>query len=68
MSKRFKPYAMNKIYFDTKEVAKMIGLSTDQARKWLKREGAASKRGGRYYTTKARLMSAFPEAFQALAR
>ena len=60
--------AQKKIYYDTSEVAKMIGLSTEQARYWLKREGAARKRGGRYYTTLARLMSAFPEAFQALAR
>lgn len=57
-----------KIYYTTAEVAKVLGKSTETARKWLKREGALMKRGGHYYTTAARLYSAFPEAFQELAR
>jgi hypothetical protein len=58
-----------KEFFTTGDVAKILGLSGhDQARYWLKREGALRKRGSRYYTTRALLMSAFPEVFQALAR
>lgn len=57
-----------KIFYETKDVAALLGLSTDQARYWLKREGAVRKRGGRYYTTIERIVSAFPEAFQELAR
>lgn len=56
-----------KIYLDTVHVAKLMGWNTDQARYWLKREGAAVKRGGRYYTTESRLRAVFPEAFEALA-
>lgn len=56
-----------KIYLGTKDVADLMGWGTDQARYWLKREGAATKRGGRYYTTESRLRAVFPEAFEALA-
>jgi hypothetical protein len=58
-----------KEFFTTGDVAKILGLNShNQARYWLKREGALRKRGSRYYTTRALLMSAFPEVFQALGR
>lgn len=57
-----------KIYLGTHDVAELMGWSTDQARYWLKREGAVQKRGGRWYTTESRLRAVFPEAFEALAR
>ncbi len=66
--KRGQTLTLKKVYYDTAEVAKMIGLTTEKARYWLKREGVVRKRGGRYYTTISRLMSAFPEAFQSVAR
>lgn len=56
-----------KIYLGTNDVAELMGWNTDQARYWLKRENAAVKRGGRYYTTESRLRAVFPEAFEALA-
>lgn len=55
------------IYLETKDVAELMGWNTDKARYWLKREGAVTKRGGRYYTTESRLRATFPEAFEALA-
>ena len=64
MSKR----EQKKIYFTPAEVAEAIGKSPKTARRWLAREGALIKRGGRYYTTAEHLVTAFPEAFQALAR
>lgn len=59
---------VKKIYFTPAEVAQVIGRTTQTARIWLRREGALLKRGGRYYTTAERLLAAFPEAFQELAR
>jgi hypothetical protein len=56
-----------KIYLGTADVAKLMDWSTDQARYWLRRENAAVKRGGRYYTTESRLRAVFPEAFEGLA-
>ncbi len=64
MSRKMVP---KKIYFDTKDVAELMGWNTDKARYWLTREGAATKRGGRWYTTESRLRAVFPEAFEALA-
>lgn len=55
------------VYLETKDVAALMGWNTDKARYWLKREGAAQKRGGRWYTTESRLRAAFPEAFEGLA-
>ena len=60
--------ARKNIYYSTAEVAGMLGKSTRAARSWLRSEGALMKRGGRYCTTEERLMVAFPEAFQSLAR
>jgi hypothetical protein len=55
------------VYLETKDVAELMGWNTDKARYWLLREGAAKKRGGRWYTTASRLRAVFPEAFEALA-
>jgi phage antirepressor YoqD-like protein len=54
--------------FSTTEVAKLLDMSVDRARNWLRKERALFKKAGRYYTTKARLMSAFPEAFDVFTR
>jgi hypothetical protein len=60
---------LEKQYFTTNDVRLLLKLkTTDEAINWLKREGAALKKGGRYYTTRGRLMSAFPDVFQSLAR
>jgi hypothetical protein len=60
---------LEKEYFTTNDVRILLKLkTTDQAINWLKREGAALKKGGRYYTTRPRLMSAFPDVFQSLGR
>jgi hypothetical protein len=66
---------LNVVYLDTKQVAELMqevepgrNWTTRKARAWLEREGALVLRGGRYFTTKSRLMAAFPEAFEALAR
>jgi hypothetical protein len=63
-----------KVYLDTKDVAELMssadpggGWNTDKARYWLTREGAAQKRGGRWYTTQSRLRACFPEVFEAMA-
>ena len=55
------------IYLETKDVAALMGWNSRKARYWLLREGAAVKRGGRYYTTESRLRATFPEAFERLA-
>lgn len=57
-----------KLYFSTTEVAQMTGKSTEAARKWLKRNGAARKVGGRWLVSVSRLAASFPEAFQELGR
>jgi hypothetical protein len=63
------------VYLDTAQVAELMQQvepdrkwTARKARAWLEREGALVLRGGRYFTTKSRLMAAFPEAFEALAR
>lgn len=63
-----KPSKKLPIYLETHHVAEIMGWTTDKARYWLKREHAAKKRGGRYYTTASRLRAVFPEAFEAMAR
>lgn len=60
--------SMKKIYYSTREVAAMLGMTVSGARKWLRRNGGARKVGGRWKTTPSRLAAAFPEEFQALAR
>jgi hypothetical protein len=57
-----------KTYLDTRDVARLMGWSTDQARYWLKREGAVMKRGGRWYTTESRLRAEFQSTFESLGR
>ncbi len=57
-----------KTYFDTRDVARLMGWSTEQARYWLKREGAVVKRGGRWYTTESRLRAHFQGTFEGLGR
>lgn len=63
------------VYLDTKQVAEIMQAAEPgrkwtarKARSWLDREGALVQRGGRYYTTKSKLMAAFPEAFESLGR
>jgi hypothetical protein len=68
MSKR-KVSLAEKKYFSSEDVRALLGLeNTKQAIRWLRREGAAVKKGSRIYTTRNRLMAAFPEVFQSLAR
>jgi hypothetical protein len=54
---------LGKTFIETKDVAAIMGWNVDKARYWLKREGAAVKRGGRWYTTRSTLAAAFPGHF-----
>jgi hypothetical protein len=57
-----------KIYISTPEVAKLLGVKPDTARKWLIRQRAARKIGGRWYTTREMMIAAFPEVSRLLSR
>jgi hypothetical protein len=54
------------VYIDVATVAERLGdqWDTQRTRRWLKRAGALVKHGSRYYTTRSRLRSAFPDAYQ----
>jgi len=56
----------NKIYFSTSDVAAILGVSVKTATRWLKREQAGRKIGGRWKTSRAQLIAAFPEALRAV--
>lgn len=67
--------SLRKSILTTRDIADLLGWSTQRARRWLLRTGAASKRtglhgrrGGRYVTTWARLRASFPEVVRALER
>ena len=49
------------LYFDTSDVATLLDFDVRKARRWLLREGAVKKRGGRWYTTREKLLETFPE-------
>ena len=44
----------------------MLGWRTERAKRWLRREGAAVKKGAHWYTTDRLLVRHFPEAFEHL--
>lgn len=58
---------MEKVYFETSEIAAALGKSTEATRKWLSRHGISRKRGGRWVVTAGRLLAELPEVFQKLA-
>lgn len=57
----------NKVYFSTSDVAQLIGVSVQTARRMLKREKATRKMGGRWVTSRAMLIAAFPEVLREVA-
>lgn len=59
---------LGKGYIETAEIARVLGpkWSARRVRRWLQRRGAATKIGGRWYTTRAKLRSAFPEVYEEL--
>jgi hypothetical protein len=48
------------------DVAKILGWETRRARRWLQSTGAGVRRGGRWVTTRGRLLDHFPELLDAL--
>jgi hypothetical protein len=63
------------VYLDMSQVAVLMQQAEPdrkwtarKARAWLAREGALVKMGGRWFTTKSRLIATFREAFEALGR
>lgn len=57
---------MDRIYISTKTIAEALGWTTERARSWLIRGNAAFQVGSRWYTTRDRLLAAFPEILEAL--
>lgn len=48
--------------WNTAEVAAVLGWNTVRVRRWLMREGACSKHGRWWYTSKSQLRRVFREA------
>jgi hypothetical protein len=53
-------------YIEVAALAESLGWRTERMRRWLMREDALIKKGRYYYTTKSRLLAAFPEVFEEL--
>lgn len=55
-------------YISVARVAELMGdeWPVHRMRRWLKREGALVRKGRYYYTTRARLRTAFPDVFHEL--
>lgn len=57
------PPGPGRILWSTAEIAEVLRWSTRRTRRWLQREGACRRQGdGHYYTSKALLRRAFPDA------
>ena len=54
-------------YLTTGEVADILGVSLKTAKRWMIREGVARKHGARWKTSRAQLLSAFPELIRDVA-
>jgi hypothetical protein len=59
---------VSKLYYQMAEIAGVVGKSTEATRKWLLRQGIATKRGGRWVVTGGKLLASLPEVFQRLAQ
>lgn len=53
-------------YIGMGEIAKALGWDVQRVRRWLVRRGAATKIGGRWYTTRAKLRATFPDVYEEL--
>ena len=53
-------------YLSMPQVARLLGWSTQRARRWLVREQAVVRTGRHIYTTRSKLREAFREVFSEL--
>lgn len=60
--------SVRQMYFSVVQLAELLDMTTIAARKWIQRNKAGRKIGGRWFATRSQLAAAFPEAFQELAR
>ena len=61
MSARKPQPGRKRIYYSVADIARVMGLPHRNAYRWMLRAGVAVKIGGKYYTSRARLVEALPE-------
>lgn len=54
-------------YLTTTDIAGILGVSRKTAVRWLQREHATRKIGGRWKTSRAQFIAAFPELLREVA-
>lgn len=54
----------SQVWISMGDLARVLGWSTIRTKRWFRKNRAAVKRGGRWYTTRSLIRRAFPEEWE----